>query len=258
MVATSIAARGLDIKAIRVVINYKCPNHMEDYIHRIGRTGRAGSPGTAYTLITKDEAHFAGDLIKALRTSEQPVDEELVRLEQEYLQQVRDGEIERKKKYTVTTGRGFDFSEEERRKYAESKKNAELGLYTEDVEDVSDSEINIKNSNDKQNESATLNEHMLSELLRDPKAKQMAKEAGIRIAKDLMTKGSFDEETLKQVDKKIFEALSEYKPQSKFEKGIEQAMKIRDSYVDRENEKNNHFTAELEINDYPQSARLKV
>jgi len=55
MVATSIAARGLDIKSIRIVINYKCPNHMEDYIHRIGRTGRAGSPGTAHTFITVDE-----------------------------------------------------------------------------------------------------------------------------------------------------------------------------------------------------------
>jgi ATP-dependent RNA helicase DDX46/PRP5 len=42
MVATSVLARGLDIKHITLVVNFSCPNHMEDYIHRIGRTGRAG------------------------------------------------------------------------------------------------------------------------------------------------------------------------------------------------------------------------
>jgi len=42
MVATSVCARGLDISHIRLVINYSCPNHIEDYVHRVGRTGRAG------------------------------------------------------------------------------------------------------------------------------------------------------------------------------------------------------------------------
>ena len=56
MVATSVCARGLDIKHLRLVINYMCPNHTEDYVHRVGRTGRAGNKGTAYTFITPDEA----------------------------------------------------------------------------------------------------------------------------------------------------------------------------------------------------------
>lgn len=42
MVATSLCARGLDISHIRLVVNYFCPNHLEDYVHRVGRTGRAG------------------------------------------------------------------------------------------------------------------------------------------------------------------------------------------------------------------------
>lgn len=42
MIATSLCARGLDHKNIKLVINFDCPNHLEDYIHRIGRTGRAG------------------------------------------------------------------------------------------------------------------------------------------------------------------------------------------------------------------------
>jgi ATP-dependent RNA helicase DDX46/PRP5 len=52
MVATSVCARGLDISHLRVVINYICPNHLEDYVHRVGRTGRAGIKGTAYTFIS--------------------------------------------------------------------------------------------------------------------------------------------------------------------------------------------------------------
>lgn len=40
LIATSVAARGLDVKNLKVVINYECPNHMEDYVHRVGRTGR--------------------------------------------------------------------------------------------------------------------------------------------------------------------------------------------------------------------------
>lgn len=55
MVATSVCARGLDIKHIKVVINYVCPNHAEDYVHRVGRTGRAGNKGIAYTFITPEE-----------------------------------------------------------------------------------------------------------------------------------------------------------------------------------------------------------
>ena len=43
MVATSVAARGLDVKQLILVINYNCPNHYEDYVHRVGRTGRAGN-----------------------------------------------------------------------------------------------------------------------------------------------------------------------------------------------------------------------
>lgn len=70
MVATSILARGLDIKSIILVVNYSCPNHTEDYVHRIGRTGRAGNKGTSITFITPDESRYAGEIIKAIRQSE--------------------------------------------------------------------------------------------------------------------------------------------------------------------------------------------
>jgi ATP-dependent RNA helicase RhlE len=55
LVATDIASRGLDIKGISHVINYDVPQHAEDYVHRIGRTGRAREQGFAYTLVASDE-----------------------------------------------------------------------------------------------------------------------------------------------------------------------------------------------------------
>lgn len=57
-VATSVAARGLDVKNLILVVNYDCPNHYEDYVHRVGRTGRAGKKGYAYTFVLPERELF--------------------------------------------------------------------------------------------------------------------------------------------------------------------------------------------------------
>jgi ATP-dependent RNA helicase DDX5/DBP2 len=57
MVATDVASRGIDVRNITHVLNYDYPNNSEDYIHRIGRTGRAGAKGTAITLFTTDSEY---------------------------------------------------------------------------------------------------------------------------------------------------------------------------------------------------------
>ena len=62
MVATDIAARGLDVESISHVINFDMPATADDYIHRIGRTGRAERSGDAFTLVTPDDK----DVIRAL------------------------------------------------------------------------------------------------------------------------------------------------------------------------------------------------
>lgn len=72
LIATSVAARGLDVKDLNLVINYAVPNHFEDYVHRVGRTGRAGATGYAVTFITPSETRFAPELLKALKASKQP------------------------------------------------------------------------------------------------------------------------------------------------------------------------------------------
>jgi ATP-dependent RNA helicase RhlE len=67
LVATDIAARGLDIEQLPHVINYELPHNAEDYIHRIGRTGRAGQPGEAISLVAPDEEELLASIERLLK-----------------------------------------------------------------------------------------------------------------------------------------------------------------------------------------------
>ena len=67
LVATSVAARGLDVKQLKMVVNFDSPNHLEDYVHRAGRTGRAGNTGLAVTFVTEEQGRYAVDIAKALK-----------------------------------------------------------------------------------------------------------------------------------------------------------------------------------------------
>jgi len=80
LVATDVAARGLDVDDVKFVINYDYPNNSEDYIHRIGRTGRKGNTGTSYTLFTPSNAPKARDLVSVLTEAKQVVNPKLQEL----------------------------------------------------------------------------------------------------------------------------------------------------------------------------------
>ncbi|XP_058837765.1 uncharacterized protein LOC131693706 [Topomyia yanbarensis] len=80
LVATDVAARGLDVEDVKFVINYDYPSNSEDYVHRIGRTGRSNNTGTAYTLFTNSNANKAGDLINVLREANQVINPKLVEM----------------------------------------------------------------------------------------------------------------------------------------------------------------------------------
>lgn len=73
LVATDVAARGLDVKDIGCVVNYDFPTGVEDYVHRIGRTGRAGATGVAYTFFSQQDGKYAKELIKVLEGAGQTV-----------------------------------------------------------------------------------------------------------------------------------------------------------------------------------------
>ncbi|KAF2706816.1 P-loop containing nucleoside triphosphate hydrolase protein [Pleomassaria siparia CBS 279.74] len=93
LIATSVAARGLDIPELPMVINFDCPTHLEDYVHRCGRTGRAGNKGTAVTFIENPgQERFAVHLIKALRQSEQPIPDDLNEMSKTFGEKVKAGD----------------------------------------------------------------------------------------------------------------------------------------------------------------------
>lgn len=81
LVATDVAARGLDVKDIAVVINYDMAATVEDYVHRIGRTGRAGAKGTAYTLFDASvDKGCANGLLHVLEKAKQHIPQQLIQL----------------------------------------------------------------------------------------------------------------------------------------------------------------------------------
>ncbi|XP_074648922.1 putative ATP-dependent RNA helicase DDX17 isoform X2 [Tubulanus polymorphus] len=81
-IATDVASRGLDVEDIKFVINFDYPNSSEDYVHRIGRTGRSNNTGTAYTFFTMGNIKQAGDLVQVLEEAKQEVNPRLVQLAQ--------------------------------------------------------------------------------------------------------------------------------------------------------------------------------
>ncbi|HUI07822.1 MAG TPA: DEAD/DEAH box helicase [Verrucomicrobiae bacterium] len=115
MVATDIAARGLDVEGITHVINYDVPQHPEDYVHRIGRTGRAQKVGDAFTLVTIEELEY-------LRAIERFIGQNIPRLRLEnfdyvltplFHEQAISGD--RRSVRAVRTTKGYSFSPSRRR-----------------------------------------------------------------------------------------------------------------------------------------------
>ena len=95
LVATSVAGRGLDVPSVVCVINYSAPSHLEDYVHRVGRTGRAGRKGVAYTFVnTGDEEKLAPIVCRAMTEAGQAehISEDLRQLSDSFKEKVKKGE----------------------------------------------------------------------------------------------------------------------------------------------------------------------
>ncbi|KAI6770423.1 hypothetical protein HG530_005052 [Fusarium avenaceum] len=111
LIATSVAARGLDVKQLKLVINYDAPNHLEDYVHRAGRTGRAGNTGVAVTFVTPEQENCAPGIAKALEQSGQPVPERLNEMRKAHREKVKTGKA---KDTSGFGGKGLDRLDQER------------------------------------------------------------------------------------------------------------------------------------------------
>lgn len=103
LVATDVAARGLDIPHIKTVINYDMALDIDTHTHRIGRTGRAGETGVAYTLVTEKDKEMVGHLVRNLESASQVVPDQLMSLAME-------SQWFRKSRFKSGTGKTSNFS----------------------------------------------------------------------------------------------------------------------------------------------------
>ncbi|SPQ92992.1 unnamed protein product (mitochondrion) [Plasmodiophora brassicae] len=256
MVATSVAARGLDIKELILVINYNVPNHYEDYVHRVGRTGRAGTTGWAFTFITPEEERYAPDMVKALEAANLPVSDELRNLAQTFKAKVDAGEV----KFASNSGystKGFKFDEEEAqlKMKEQARQKRSFGL-AEDLE-VEDEE---KEADDKRKaaenaERKELEEELAAASATTPAAASIASQiAGIKAAIEAAKQTTDAEAKMKLIAAaKANAAALALKIAMESGTAGHGASDGTATGVDED-----YHCEELDINDYPQNARWKV
>ncbi|EAR85634.2 DEAD/DEAH-box helicase (macronuclear) [Tetrahymena thermophila SB210] len=268
LIATSLSSRGLDVKNVVLVVNYKCPNHIEDYIHRIGRTGRAGNKGTAVTFIGPEEDKYSLDLIKALKRSDQKVPEELLRMGEEFKKKVKMGEAKIYNNANMQ-GKGFNFDEEERdkmnqMKYEQKKFLAlQMGLDIEERDDdfvfKKAQEESAKDKKDKDELTFQQKLHIVKtqDEYKDIREELFSKASEIANQKKLL--GCGDDEIKKAIEDVFKKGLENFIPSTKnIDQGKIKIAKMLQEFEKSNDIANNICFEEIEINDYPENARKAV
>ena len=282
MVATSVAARGLDVRHLILVVNFDCPNHYEDYVHRCGRTGRAGNKGHAYTFITPEQERYSGDIIKALELSGTRVPFDLEKIWLDYKTKAT-AEGRTVKSSSGFHGKGFKFDETEAQLCDERRKlqKAAFGLQDSDDEDsgvdidqqIEDMFASVKRVTDvakpvipaSQNIGGTNLQQTssVSNLEKLKMAKIIANQINInkkigpdaqditqQATKSFMTgEGSAPQVASKTIAEQMAEKINAklgYRPPEE------------DDSLDKNQETFKRYEEELEINSFPQTARWKV
>uniref|UniRef100_A0A915K4N1 Probable ATP-dependent RNA helicase DDX46 n=1 Tax=Romanomermis culicivorax TaxID=13658 RepID=A0A915K4N1_ROMCU len=282
LTATSVAARGLDVKNLILVVNYDCPNHYEDYVHRVGRTGRAGNKGFAYTfLLPEAQERQAGDLIRALEQADDPVPEPLREMWQKFADKMESQGKKIKKGGHGHGGggfggRGFKFDEAEAERVASKRKLEKLvmGLAHSDNEDEDDIDQQIQSlmkstfrvtenvttpiangaatqanaaAPTPANESALEKAKLAAQLIHKNMnigGKDVTQQTAEAVLKGQPTSINLSSKTIaQQMAEKLNERLN-YVPV------VEQAVEEQQPYT--------RYEEELEINDFPQQVRWRV
>ncbi|KAI5673530.1 hypothetical protein M9H77_13894 [Catharanthus roseus] len=240
LVATSVAARGLDVKELELVLNFDVPNHYEDYVHRVGWTGRAGRKGCVIALISEEDSRYAPDLVKALELSEQVVPEDLKALADGFMAKVNQG-LEQAHG-TGYGGSGFKFNEEEDevRRAAKKAQAKEYG-FEEDKSDSEDEDAGVRKAGiDISQQAALAAASIASSPAPTAPAAQLLPNAGLPVTPGVgLTTGPSDGAARAAA--------------------ITAAMNLQHNLAKiQADAMAEHYEAELEINDFPQNARWKV
>ncbi|KAG2391895.1 hypothetical protein C9374_013380 [Naegleria lovaniensis] len=255
MIGTSICARGLDVPSIRLVVNYNCPDHYEDYVHRVGRTGRAGRKGVAYTFISASEEKFASDLIKALKQSNNPVPDELVKLSENYVTKRNLGLVQEKKKSNMVpgfVGSGFKFDVHEENKKLEEKKQLALSYAVSNNDEAILDQIDLPTEDEikKQEKSSQKKKAKKEETVVDKATK-----AAEAVYKDIDKNDAITEEEKAIQRAQLFAAaLTVHTSLSEKQKEKQMAQKMLQSVVNV----GGLFRTEVEINDWPRPIRMEI
>lgn len=235
LIATSIAARGLDVKQLKLVVNYDAPNHLEDYVHRAGRTGRAGNKGTAVTFVTEEQENCAACIAKALEQSGQPVPDRIKELRTAYRDKVKSGKA---KESSGFGGKGLDKLDQER----EAARMRERKTHKAEGEEEDFKEDSKPTEEDKSKSGASI-KAAVSAIVSREAAKAQA-EAGTNAKEAPNSKDPLD---------KVSSAVSAINSR------LGKAGQLRTGQpIDNKGPDAGAFHATLEINDFPQKARWAV
>ncbi|KAF2918138.1 hypothetical protein DAI22_08g035100 [Oryza sativa Japonica Group] len=228
---------------LELVVNYDVPNHYEDYVHRVGRTGHAGRKGFAVTFISDEEERYAPDLAKALELSEQAVPQDLKGLADRFMAKVKQGTEQAHG--TGYGGSGFKFNEEEdeARRSAKKAQAREYG-YEEDKSDSdSDEEGGVRKAGGDLAAQAIAAAQAAATLAAAKAASNANQQvqstnAGSLLSIPVVANAPNNEATARALQAAL---------------NIQQNLARIQAHVVPE-----HYEVELDINDFPQNARWKI
>lgn len=241
MIATSVAARGLDVKQLKLVVNYDAPNHLEDYVHRAGRTGRAGNTGTAVTFVTEEQESCAVGIAKALEQSGQAVPERLDQMRKSWKEKVKAGKA---KDQSGFGGKGLDRLDKER----EAARMRERKTHKAEGEEDDEKEEATPADDAKKDKAATAVKSAVSAIVSRDAAKaaeeSKADAAEAAVKPGVIKGGALD---------KAAQAVNDINNR------LARAGQLRPGQpIDNKGPDAGAFHATLEINDFPQKARWAV
>ncbi|KAF5699238.1 pre-mRNA-processing ATP-dependent RNA helicase PRP5 [Fusarium globosum] len=243
LIATSVAARGLDVKQLKLVINYDAPNHLEDYVHRAGRTGRAGNTGVAVTFVTPEQENCSVGIAKALEQSGQPVPERLDEMRKAHREKVKSGKA---KDTSGFGGKGLDRLDQER----EAARLRERKTHKAEGEEEEVKEDKKEEEDDKAEKALSAIRAAASGV----QARESAKADGAEVkpTQQAAITGGVKDKSKDPLDK-VSSAVSAINSR------LGKAGQLRAGQpIDNKGPDAGAFHATLEINDFPQKARWAV